>query len=96
MGLGGAYMDASSPSEAEIARVPRPDRIVPYTMVVGPPFSRAEPIVSPMPSHDDNTVRPKATAGLSEIYLYKNRKESEQVVHENLPRLGVVRDATKN
>jgi hypothetical protein len=61
-------MEASSPSEAAIARVPTPDRTVPQIMVVGPPFRNADPIVKLIPVHEDKTVMPKATAGFNERY----------------------------
>ena len=45
-------------------------RISPQTNAVGPPLSRPAPSVIPIPSQVERTVRPKATAGFREIYLY--------------------------
>jgi hypothetical protein len=62
------YMEASSPSDAAIARDPKPESSVPHTRVVGPPFKKAALMVRLMPVHEDSTVMPNATAGLSERY----------------------------
>ena len=71
-------------------------RMVPYTMAVGPPFSITDAMVRPMPSHDDSTVNPKATAGLSLMYRYRTMSAceiSEILDHERRgqgdPRQGV-------
>ena len=62
-------MEASSPKEAAMARVPTPDRIVPHMIVVGPPLRNAEPTVKLIPVQEDRTVIPKATAGFRDRYL---------------------------
>jgi len=63
------HIEASSPSEAAMQRVPTPARMVPQMRVVGPPFRKAEPTVKLIPVHEDRTVMPKATAGFNERYL---------------------------
>lgn len=63
------YIDASSPSDAAIARVPTPERSVPQTIVVGPPLRKALPTVRLIPVQELKTVMPNATAGLRERYL---------------------------
>lgn len=63
------YIEASSPSDAAIARDPTPASSVPQTSVVGPPFKKAALIVKLMPVHEDSTVMPNATAGFKERYL---------------------------
>lgn len=53
-----------------MARVPAPASIVPQIRVVGPPFKNAELMVKLIPVHEDKTVKPKATAGFNERYLF--------------------------
>lgn len=63
-------MDAISPKLSATEVDPIDARISPQTNAVGPPLSRPAPSVMPIPSQVERTVRPKATSGFKEIYLY--------------------------
>lgn len=66
-------MEAISPSETASALEPRPTISIPQTSEMGPPLSSEDWKLTAMASHDDWRVKPKATIGLREMYLYRQR-----------------------